>query len=564
MSFLGESEDDLPLATGGHKRRISLIWLIPVIALGVAAFLGWRTLSQQGPHITVVFDSGDGLEAGQTPVKHKSVTLGQVQSVALTEDLQNVVVDISMSAEAENYLGPDTQFWVERPRIGPSGVSGLGTLVSGAYIAFNPVPGKLTHKFTGLEQPPVLQSSDPGTEYILTTPKLTSVGTGSPIFYRGVQVGEVLGYELQDEQEDIIIHAFVRSPHDKLVREGTRFWNASGITLSADGGQFRMEIESLQAVFAGGAAFETNEELRDSPQAEAGHTFKLFPDQTAATEAGYSRRQRFLVYFPDSVRGLEKGSPVVLRGIKVGEVTSIRLEYDNNTNQVLVPVVIEVEGDRFTVIDGKVDDVTATPYAVANDLVERGLRAQLKMSNILTGSMMVSLEFYPDEPRQGLGKGGFYPIIPTKPTQLAEVTRSVTEILNTISRLPLEGLVDDVRKTVQSYGALASSPEVLSSLKEMESTLAAAKQFMNTAKRDIGPALNALKVFMANGSVTLDRLSSVLTTLEPDSPLQRDLRQSMVELRDALRSIRVLADFLEAQPDALLRGRVDFNRDFAK
>ncbi len=564
MSFLDGDDEDLPSARGGHKRRFSLVWLVPIVALGAAVYLGWRTVSEQGPHITVIFDTGDGLEAGQTPVKHKDVTLGQVESVTLTDDLKEVIVGISMHSEADGFLGPDTQFWVERPRIGPSGVSGLGTLVSGAYIAFNPQRGALTTEFQGLDQPPVLQTSEPGTEYILTTEKLTSVSTGSPIFFRGVQVGEILGYELQDKKREIIIHAFVRSPHDQMIREGTRFWNASGISLSTEGGQFRLEIESLQAVFAGGVAFETNELMRSGPRAESGQEFKLWPDEKAAQEAGFSRRRRFLLYFPDSVRGLERGAQVVLRGMKIGEVVSVRLEFDAATNQVLVPVVVEVESDRFTVVGGTTEEISASPYDIANALVERGLRAQLQLSNILTGSMMVSLEFFPDEPRQGLGKGGTYPIIPTKPTALTEVTRSVTEILNTVSRLPLDALVADLRKTIEAYGNLAKSPEVLDALKELDATMASAQQFMASAKREIGPALSAARTFLTNGSVTMDRLSSVLSTLQPDSPLQRDLRQAMVELRDALRSIRVLADFLEAQPDALLRGRIDFQGDFSR
>ncbi len=564
MSLLDQDDDDLPLAKGGHQRRFSLIWLVPIIALGVAAFLGWRTLSDQGPYITIDFDTGDGLEAGQTQVKHKDVTLGQVDSVTLSEDLRTVIVGVRMNAEAEDYLGPETQFWVERPRIGPSGVSGLGTLVSGAYVAFNPKPGELTTKFDGLEQPPVLQSSDPGTEYLLTTKKLQSISAGSPIFYRGIQVGEVLGYELKDEEDDILIHAFVRDPHDKLVHVGTRFWNASGIALTTDGGDFRLQIESLQAVLAGGVAFETGEVGKTTPVAEKNERFRLYPNQEAANEAGFSRRRRFLLYFPDSVRGLERNAPVVLRGMKIGEVVSVRLEFDASTNQVLVPVIIEIEADRFKIVGGQIDEIAAVPYEIADALVQRGLRAQLQLSNIITGSMMVALEFFPDEPRQSLGKGSRYPIIPTKPTALTEVTRSITEILNNVARLPLNALVEDVRNTVEAYGALARSPEIQDTLKQLDSAMASAKKLLNTTSRDIGPVMTAARSFLNNGAVALDRLAKTLTTLEPNSPLQRDLRQSMVELRDALRAVRVLAEFLEAQPGALIRGKVDLDRDFAR
>lgn len=564
MSLL-DDDDDLPEARGGHRRRFSLIWLVPIAAVVAALYLGYQTLSEQGPSITVTFESGDGLQAGQTPVKHKEVTVGTVEGVRLSDDLTEVVVDINMSAEAEAYLGPKAQFWVVRPRIGPSGVSGLGTLVSGAYVAMVPDKGRTTYHFQGLDNPPVLQSSEPGTEYILKTDRLISVGAGSPIFFRGIEVGEILGYQFDDKTEEITIHAFVRKPHDELVRKRTSFWNASGVSLTTDGGSFRVQIESLQAVFSGGVSFDTTEENKDSPLAPSGTVYTLFPDQNTASSADVSRRRRFLLYFPDSVAGLSKGASVELRGIKVGEVLSVQLELDAKTNQVLVPVVIDIEVSAFKIINADGDEIaTATPYALANALVERGLRAQLKIANILIGTKSVALEFFPNEPKQGLGDGALYPVIPTKPTPLTEVTRSVTEILNEIAKLPLSGLVQDLRNTVQAYGALAESPDVIRALKELDGTLASARQLMATTNRDIGPVLSGLRAFLSSGSTALDRLSTTLTTLEPDSPLQRDLRQSMVELRDALRSIRVLADFLEAQPDALLRGRIDFNQDFGR
>ncbi|GAB5468608.1 MAG: MlaD family protein [Rhodospirillales bacterium] len=578
MSMLDDDELDLPEAQGSRRRRFSLIWLVPIAAVAVALFLGWRTLSEAGPTITIRFETGEGLEAGQTPVKHKDVTLGEVESVVLSDDLKEVIVSVSMEAEAEDFLGPKTQFWVVRPRIGPSGVSGLGTLVSGAYIAMAPDRGRLTTRFEGLDEPPVLESSEPGTSYILSTDKLVSIGAGSPIFFRGIQVGQILGYEFDDRTQEIKVHAFVRAPHDQLVNRTTRFWNASGVAVSTNGGQLRVEIESLQALFSGGVAFESGvpttvlsepaKAPADSAAATAAtdskKTYKLFASKDAADEAGFSHRRRFLLYFTDSVSGLQAGSPVTLQGIKVGEVVSVRLEFDADTNKILVPVLIEVEGQRFAIIGSTLDQVDRRYEEILSDMVDRGLRGQLELSNFLTGAMTVTLAFFPDAAPATLTTGGAYPEIPTKETQLTAITQSATEILNKIARLPLNELIGDLRETVQAYGALATSPEVQDSLKELDDTLASASRLMATTSRDIGPVMTGLRSFLSSGTVTLDRLSGALTTLEPGAPLQRDLRQSMVELRDALRSIRVLADFLESQPDALLRGRINFDQDFAR
>ncbi|MEO1190682.1 MAG: MlaD family protein [Pseudomonadota bacterium] len=575
MSLL-DTEDDLPEARGGHKRRFSLIWLIPIVALAVGGFLAWRSLEEAGPDITISFESGEGLQAGQTPVKHKDVTIGQVTSVNLTEDLKSVTVGVSMQAEAEDYLGPESQFWVVRPRIGPSGVSGLGTLVSGAYVAMTPRRGKLTRTFKGLDEPPVLEATVPGTEYLLTTDRLVSIGAGSPVFYRGIQVGQILGYEFDDKLRSIRIHAFVRAPHDQLVDERTRFWNASGISLNTEGGNFRIEIESLRAVFSGGVSFESGGPTPRPPasstvsasandsQTPEERIYVLYANKDAADEAGFTYRRRFLLYFSDSVSGLSKGSSVTLQGIKVGEVVSVRLEFDAETQQILVPVVIEVEGERFAILGSTLDQVYSQADEITELMVQRGLRAQLQMDNILTGTKSVSLGFFPDDPPAEMILGGLYPQIPTKETQFTAITQSATTILNKLAALPYDALIQDIRNTVQAYGALANSPEVLDSLAEMDQTLISARRLMSTASRDIGPVLTGLRGFLASGTSALDRLSGALTSFEPNAPLQRDLRQAMVELRDALRSVRVLADFLEAQPDALLRGKINFDREFSR
>ncbi len=268
------------------RRRISLIWAIPIVAALIAAWLGYKTLSEQGPTITITFRTASGLEAGKTRVKHKDVEVGLVRSVELSPDLQQVIVVADMHKEVGRHLNANARFWVIRPRLGTAGVSGLETIISGAYIEMEPGDGGSRKKFEGLEEPPVVQSDVPGREFLLRASKAGSLGPHSPVFFRGVKVGEVLGVDYTTIQTEVIVHVFVQAPFDKHVYPGSRFWNASGISFGAGPQGFRIQIESLQAILAGGIAFDTAESARFGEAAAEKTSFVLYDDEQAVVEIG--------------------------------------------------------------------------------------------------------------------------------------------------------------------------------------------------------------------------------------------------------------------------------------
>ena len=373
-----------------------------------------------------MFDNAEGLEAGKTQVKYRNVEVGLVDQVRLSDDLSHIVVTADLDKSMAAHMKEGTQFWIVRPRVGFGGVSGLGTLLSGAYVEFDPGEGQPAHDFVGLAEPPPITSQVPGTQFVLRTDRLGSIGRGAPVYYRSIPVGQVLGYELAEDKKGLIVKVFVDAPNDQLVRPSSRFWNASGVNVSvgADGVDVAMEL--LEALLAGGIAFDTPDIDQPGEPAAADTTFPLFASLRAVTEAGYTEKIPYLVHFDGSVRGLRAGAPVEFRGIRVGTVTDVRLEIDPKQDSVRIPVTLEIEPQRIGIERGPGDE----RYVVMAALVERGLRAQLKSGNLLTGELLVDLDFHPDSPPAKLDRSGTYPEIPSVPAGLEALEASVTDRLD--------------------------------------------------------------------------------------------------------------------------------------
>ena len=331
---------NLERAAVQQSRRLPVIWAIPIIAIAIGVWLAWETLSKEGPTIVVSFEHGEGLQVGQSQLKFKDIPLGTVKSLEFTKDRRRVLVSIATTAQAEPFLTTETQFWVVKPRLFAGNISGLSTLLSGAYVGLLPgdAAAKAERNFVGREDPPVLDSDMPGRTFLLKTDQIGSVALGSPVFYRNLSVGVVLGWETSDMAESVTIHAFVRSPFDTYVHDQTRFWNASGVSVKLEGGGVDVQMESLRALLLGGIAFETPTTTPSSEVSAENHEFPLFANQEAAKAASYTRKVPLLVYFRSSVRGLGEGSDVVMHGLKVGHVTDVRLTFDPATDAVLAPV----------------------------------------------------------------------------------------------------------------------------------------------------------------------------------------------------------------------------------
>ncbi len=548
--------DELPEVDVKARRGLSIVWLIPLVAAVIAAWLAYTTITAQGPTVTITFVTANGLEAGKTKVKYRDVEVGQVEEVEIARDGSHIIVTASLKKGAEPHLTDGTKFWVVRPRLSAGGVSGLGTLVSGSYIEVEPGSGAPARSFTGLELPPVVRAYEAGRKFLLQSDKLGSLNPGSPIYYRGIDVGQVLGYELAGEGQGVTIHIFVKEPHFRLVQENSRFWNASGIEISVGADGFSVSTTSLETLLAGGIAFDTPVSAASAEPAPEGAKFRLFDDLASVSEATYTEKVAYLAYFDGSVRGLKVGAPVEFKGIRVGSVTDVRLEIDRGTTAVRIPVTFQIEPQRVHVVDGEVE---SEPYQVMARLVRRGLRAQLQSGSLLTGQLLVELDFHPESPQAELRTKGKYPEIPSVPSDLEAITRSVEQVLAKLGGLPLEGLVEDLRRTVQDVDRLVASPEIKQTVVSLNQTLTDLQALIRNVDRGAGPLLASVADTSKAAEAALLQAKTTLVSADgfvgERSEVRHDLSKLLQELSDAARSIRFLADYLEQHPEALIRGK---------
>jgi paraquat-inducible protein B len=545
-------------------RRISPVWIIPIVAALVAGFLVWRTVSREGPTITITFLSGDGLTAGQTNVKHKAVDLGTVRSIVLSPDMSHVIVRVEMQREAAPVLTDHARFWVVRPRLTPSNISGLETLVSGSYIELDPgAPGgEGRREFTGLEEPPAVRSDEPGRSFTLKSAELGSLATGSLVVYRGINVGEVLGYDQVRPGQPISVHAFIRSPYDQYVHEGSYFWNDSGFDVDVGASGISVKLQSLQAVVAGAVAFDTPAEATATPVAANNAEFPLFKDQATASAAHFRDRLPFVVHFKESVRGLSVGAPVMIYGIQIGTVTAVQLNFNPQADTVDAPVRIEMQPERFM---AGMPASRATELQDLHAMVAKGLRVQLQSASLITGQQFIALDFFPDPAPGDVSVEGNDIVLPTEPAgDLSNITRSAAALMRKLESLPLDQVANSLNSTLKSVNALASGPDLKNALQSLSTTLITAQELIKRVDAGLTPAMKRLPDIAEQLQNTLDRVNKLVVSVDggygQNSDLRRDLDRLVTQTNDTARSIRLLADFLDQHPEALLRGRTATER----
>ncbi len=489
--------------------------------------------------MTLQFNGADSLVAGQTRVRHKAVELGQVESISLTDDMARVLVRVRMTREATPYLTNQARFWVVRPRLSSGSLAGIETLVSGSYIEMDPGgrDGEAKTNFVGLEQPPGVRSGEPGRTFVLKADRIGSLGPGAPVFYRDVTVGEVLGYDLGGGVGPVTIRVFVRAPFDGFVRAGSVFWNASGLSVQIGADGVRVELASLQAVLNGGVAFSNPQE--GTNPASADEVFTLYPSNSEAVAAGYTNRLLFVTYFTSPVRGLAVGSAVEFLGIQVGTVRDVRLVIDDASGTARVRVGFEVQPERIV----SAEQSSKGPLEVARKMVRNGLRAQTKTASYLTGQLVLAVDFVQGAAPAELVVDGKDWVLPSVGGGLDNILTAVSGISAKLDRLPIEQIAGNLNITLQSAaGAMGSIQELV-------------------RKTDAGltPALKRLPEIaqaLQEASVRAGRtFASIEGSYGQSSQFSRELDRAMTQVGDTARSIRILADYLDRHPEALVRGR---------
>ena len=539
---------DVPGVIVHSKKAFSIVWLVPIVAAIIGGWLAYKAISERGPTITIVFKSAEGLEAGKSKIRYKDVEIGQVEGIGLSKDLSGVVVTAALVKQAEQYLTENTRFWIVRARISASGASGLGTIFSGTYISIDPVRGgEPARKFEGLERPPVVTRDLPGRHFMLNADRMSSLDIGSPVYFRQIKVGQVAAYNIDKKGNRVMINVFVRAPYHHFVRKNTRFWNAGGLDISVDAAGIKVDTESFVTLLLGGIAFETPVNLEPGDVAEEGDMFVLYRNHESIYEKAYLKKSYWVVHFSGSVKGLDVGSPVDFRGIKVGRVADIRLEFLMEDSAVRIPVLIELEPERISVTGEQPENMDNPQFM--DHLVNKGLRAQLKKGSLFTGQLFIELNFHPDAPVQHIVWEGKYPELPTIPSPIEEITTGLAQLIDRLENFPLEQIGESLRNTFQGTEQLVTSPELYESIHSLNNSLKQINTFSSHLNEDMIPAFNT----------TLEKTQKTLTEAEnilrSDSQFRHQLNDTLTELGDAARSVRLLVDYLEQHPEALLKGK---------
>ena len=527
--------DTTPIAIKktARERGFSPIWIVPIVALLIGLFLVYRVVSETGPTITISFKSASGIEAGKTQIKFKDVDVGEVTHVDLKPDLSGVAITVNMDTKASKYMTDKTRFWVVQPEISAGSISGLGTLLSGNYIGMDPsTEGTKTRTFTGLERPPIIHADEAGSDFKLLTKELGGIKSGSPVYFRQILVGSVVEYNSLDDG-DIAVDIFVKEPYDKKVNQATRFWNAGGFDITLDAEGLEIKTQSLVTIISGGIAFATMPGIsEDSSKPVAdGHKFHLYPSRTASHKKVYREKSKVMFYFEDPVRGLQPGAPVLLRGYKIGEVLEVSLEFNRETSSFRIPVLAEFEPERVKIVGASDFEHTM------QQLVAKGLRARLETGNIVLGKLLVSLDLYPDEAPAQTDISGPYPVIPTIRGTIGEIVQDTRK------------MIDELRQTASSINDLLGSSEFNAGMQDLSATLSHIRRISAQIDETTAPQISAV---LSGVESTLDEARVMLAA---NSTTRTEINRLLLELGDAARSIRLLADYLEQHPESLIKGK---------
>jgi paraquat-inducible protein B len=534
--------DDLPDAVPARSRwsRLPLIWMLPVVVILAGVFVVIYEEVAQGTSIDIRFHNAEDLEASKTKIRYKDVEIGEVRDIHVSKDRKEVIVTAMIHRDASEYLVDDTRFWVVRPRVSAAGVTGLGTLVSGAYISVEVgKSAKGSKHFVGMEVPPIVTADLPGREFVLHADDLGSLSIGSSVFYRHLAAGQVVGYTLDPGGTGVTLKVFIDAPFDTYVAGGTRFWQASGVDMSITSDGVKLRTESLTSILQGGVAFQSLPGTAPAP-VPADTAFSLYPDEDRAMRPIETEIRTFVMFFKGSLRGLSPGAPVELHGIAVGEVKSVDVEYDQDAGSLRFPVVVELYPQRIrgskardTQSHAAKNGAATASQALVDSLVAHGLRADLKSGNLLTGQKYVDLDMHADAAAEKVRWNEQPAVFPTVSNGLDEIQDSVSSIARKLSKVPFDQI---------SY-------RLLSTMTSLEQTLKSTDQLMRHVDGSIAPQVEAT---LAEAQAAMKNAKDLLAQ---DAPLQSDLGATLLQLARAAKSVTALVDYLERHPESLLRGK---------
>lgn len=518
------------------SRRISSVWLVPIVALAIGVWMAYDTMTSRGQLVTIEVDRAEGIEAGKTLVKAQDVAVGRVESVRLSDDLDGAVVEVRMYQDTDRLLNSGTEFWVVKPRVGREGISGLSTILSGAYLQLEPGRERdFQRHFVALDSPPITPSHMQGIRVKLTASDAGMLGVGDPVLFRGYRVGRVEAISFDPEERRMDYQIFVQSPYDQLVTDNVRFWMSSGAKLDLDSQGVRVEIGSLESLIGGGVSFAVFGGSEPGGTVSPDTEFALFGSEEDARQARFTEVIRFLVLFEDSVRGLNRGSPVEYKGVRVGTVEQVPYQGVIGSSASLlemqIPVLIRFEPER---LGGQVGDATLVQWQQElQGMFQQGLRASLRAGNLLTGALFVDLNFHPDDPQLMTQMDTEFPIFPSVTNSFTQLDQKLTALLDSLNNIRLAEFVDTATQTLENSEAtlvaIARASEQLNILLSQEDMLELPSALVR--------ALDELERTFAGYSIDAPAYNELTRSIERLNSILRDLEPFGESLRDSPRSL---------------------------
>ncbi|WJV52065.1 intermembrane transport protein PqiB [Pectobacteriaceae bacterium CE90] len=518
-------------------KRWSPVWIVPIVTVLIGAWILFYHFSHQGPEITLITSNAEGIEAGKTTIKSLNVNVGIVESVVLSKDLHQVEIKARLNHGMGKLLSRDSVFWVVKPQIGREGVSGLGTLLSGAFIQLQPGSSEDESKsFELLDTPPLAPPNSKGIRIILNSEQSGQLNPGDPVLFRGYRVGSVEASQFDPKARMMHYQLFISAPYNSLVTSNVRFWKDSGVSLNLSAQGMRVEMGSLSTLISGGVSFDVPAGWAPGKVAHDRAEYKLFDNQNSIQDSLYTEYKEYLMFFDESIRGLQPGAPVEFRGIRLGTVTRVpyfpkeilqRIDSDYR-----IPVLIRIEQDR---LDKNIRDKLNLNQELHNAW-SKGLRASLKTANILTGALYIDMDFYPKQKGQ-LSKPSTvdgYPVFPTVNSGLSEIQQKLVSILDKVNNLPLTPMVEQATKTLA---------EGQSTLREMQKTLVTLNRITGSE------AMQGLPQDMQH---TLRELNRSLQGFQQGSPAYNKMVANMQHFDQVIRELQPLLRTLNEKSNALV------------
>jgi len=519
------------------KNLISPIWLIPLLALAVALWMVWQESAGTGPQVQVLISDAEGLEAGKTPVRVRNVDVGLVSEISLNDDMSAAVLTIDMNENTQRMLTVDSEFWVVKPRIGRQGVSGLSTLLSGAYLRLQPGSAEqTTTRFKALEEPPVTPQQTPGRRITLTSSVNAAVVVGDSVQYRGVSVGQVEKVAFNVDNRTMEYQVFVEQPYDELLTENTRFWLQSGLSLRWNASGLDVSLGSFESLLGAGINFGVPEGQPSGEKIAESRTFELFASEEAARQQGFVNGIDYVILLDESVAGLEEGAPVQFKGVRVGTVLKVPLRWnptdDDQAPLKQIPVLVRYEPERM---DGLVPDTRIEYWRERlPELFEQGLRANIRASNLLTNTLYVDLRFYPEAEAVAEQEFAGYPVLPSMVSDFSRLEEKLNQLLDKFNGLQLEASLNEFSEAMTATQTSAEEIEALA---------------QSVAKIVAQPGMQELPQLLQQNLVQLQQL---LDSVDDGSATRRQLHRSLSNIEQLTRDLKPFIEQLREQPNSLI------------